>query len=97
MDSLPAVQIFKNGSNNINVCYVLIMDIIRMLSLDWEVDIQHVFREGNRAADSLANFGAHLPLGYHLLQNVSTQVYEIVTQDIVGVKSGILERGKIGF
>ena len=67
MDSLHAVQIFKNGSNNVNVCHALIMDIRRMLSLDWEVYIQHVFREVHRAADNLANFGAHLPLGYHLL------------------------------
>ena len=85
MDRLPVVHIFKNGSKNINGCHALVMDIRHMLSLDWEVHIQHVFREGNRAADSLANFGAHLPLGYHLLQNLSTQVYEIMTQDIVGV------------
>ena len=56
-----------------------------MLSLDWEVDIQHVFREGNRTADNLANFGAHLPLGYDLSENAHVQVYEIVMQGIVGV------------
>ena len=60
------------------------MDIRRMFSLDWKVKVQHVYREGNRA-DSLANLGSNLPLGYHLIQDAPKDVYEILKQDIIGV------------
>ena len=86
MDNLPAIQIFAKTNNSITVCHGLIMDIRRILSLDWEVKIQHVYREGNRAADRLANLGSTtLPLGYHLVQETSKDVYEILKQDIIGV------------
>ena len=47
--------------------------------------IQHVYREGNRAADTLANLGITLPLGYHLLHVVPKDVFEILKQDLIGV------------
>ena len=61
------------------------MDIRRLLGLDWEVRVQHVHREGNRAADFLANLGHILPLGFHLLQDAHNDVVEILKQDIIGV------------
>ena len=43
----------------------LIQDIRRMLNWDWEIRIMHTFREGNRAADAMANMGLELPIGDH--------------------------------
>ena len=55
LDNLLVVQLIKNDPNSINVATSIIMEIRRMLSFAWEVRIQHVMREGNRAVDILAN------------------------------------------
>ena len=85
MDNFSTIQIFSKDKSSITVYHGMIMDIKRMFSLDWEVMIQHVYREGNKAADTLANLGITLPLGYHLLQVVPKEVYEILKQDLIGV------------
>ncbi|CAN1197414.1 Putative ribonuclease H protein At1g65750 [Linum perenne] len=36
-----------------------------LLSREWEVDLRHVYREENRAANYLATLGHSLPLGNH--------------------------------
>ena len=82
MDNLPAVQIFTKANSKLTGCHGLLMNIRWMISLDWEVKIQHVYHEGNKAADTLANLGNTLPLGYHLLQDAPKDVYEILKQGI---------------
>ena len=57
LDSLLVVQLIKNGPKSINVASRIIREIRRMLSFAWEVHIQYVMREGNRATDALANIG----------------------------------------
>ena len=44
-----------------------------------------MLREGNRAADALANIGILPPLGLHKFEVTPKDVYEIVLQDVIGV------------
>ncbi|CAN1124095.1 Putative ribonuclease H protein At1g65750 [Linum perenne] len=37
-----------------------------MMGRDWEVKIQHIYREANYAADYLANLGHSFELGTHV-------------------------------
>ena len=85
LDSLLVVQLIKNGPKSINVAISIIMKIRRMLSFAWKVRIQHVMREGNRAADALTNIRVRMQLGYHELDCAPTNVFDIIMQDIVGV------------
>ena len=48
-----------------------------MLELDWEMHLQPVLREGNRAANALANIGILLPLGLHVFKVALNDVHEI--------------------
>ncbi|CAN1182678.1 Putative ribonuclease H protein At1g65750 [Linum perenne] len=41
------------------------MTVVELVKNDWEVNIRHVFKEGNRAADFLADTGFRFPLGVH--------------------------------
>ena len=45
LDSTVAIQLIKNSTESINAANRLVMDIRRMLELDWEVQLQHVLRE----------------------------------------------------
>ena len=56
-----------------------------MLELDWEVHLQHVLCEGNRAVDALANIGILLPLGLHKFEVAPTDIHEITLHDVIGV------------
>ena len=85
MDSKVAIQLITNGTNSTNAATRLVLDIRRMLKLDWMVQVNHVFREGNRAADTLANISIRLPLGLHEMEVVPKEVLDIVYQDAVGV------------
>ncbi|CAN0920871.1 hypothetical protein LINGRAHAP2_LOCUS32310 [Linum grandiflorum] len=38
-----------------------------LLKRDLEIELRHSYREGNHAADHLANRGMHAPLGFHLI------------------------------
>ena len=47
--------------------------------------MHHVLREGNRAADALANIRILLPLGLHEFEVTPKNVHEIVWQDVIDV------------
>ncbi|CAI0406367.1 unnamed protein product [Linum tenue] len=40
----------------------------QLIQQDWEIEISHTFREGNKSADYLANKGHSLSLGYHVIE-----------------------------
>ena len=85
MDSKVAIQLITNGSKSVNEANRLVLDIRRMLNLDWVVQVKHVYREGNRAADALANIGIRQSLGTHVFGVAPREVLDIVYQDVIGV------------
>jgi hypothetical protein len=36
---------------------VLVEQINKMIALDWEVELRHTYREANKCANALANYG----------------------------------------
>lgn len=52
---------------------------------EWETRIQHVYREGNRAADWLANHGVAQTLRIVILEDIPIELRSIVDEDFRGV------------
>ncbi|KAF7843717.1 pentatricopeptide repeat-containing protein [Senna tora] len=47
----------------------LILRIRELTKLDWQIKMVHIFRDGNRLADRLANYAFELPLGLNLFNS----------------------------
>ncbi|CAN1856235.1 Putative ribonuclease H protein At1g65750, partial [Linum perenne] len=58
---------------------------IALLSKNWEVTLNHIFREGNKAADFLAGVGHNLPPGFHLFPISDCNLGYFVRRDIMGI------------
>lgn len=86
LDSLACVQ-FLSGNANVAGEYVHDIKCCRAMLLeeDWEVKVIHVYREGNRAADWLANKGAAQSSNFILLDFIPTDLARILEEDIRGV------------
>ncbi|KAK9112949.1 hypothetical protein Scep_020468 [Stephania cephalantha] len=85
-DSQPAVQYLMSEIGDSHPLAPLINECLDLLELDWWVRPQHVLREGNRAADHLANMGAALDNQDILVLDVPPPSLEsILTADVSGV------------
>ena len=82
---MVAIQLITNCAKSINTATRLVTDIRKMLELDWEVHLQHMLREGNRATDALVNIGILLPLGLQVFEVAPKDVHEIALQDVMSV------------
>ncbi|PKI31543.1 hypothetical protein CRG98_048066, partial [Punica granatum] len=58
--------------------------ILDLCSRDWEVRMQHTYREGNSCADKLANMAVEYPLGTNIIHSVPNGVFQLLLGDIVG-------------
>ncbi|KAJ9136204.1 hypothetical protein P3X46_033305 [Hevea brasiliensis] len=56
-----------------------------LLNREWQVILQHCYREANNVADRLANMGMDSIEGMHLLQDPTNEVLQLVRQDFQGV------------
>ena len=62
MDSSLVVNLVTNGCSKLHY-YSLMMDAIRgLMKKDWQIKIQHCYKEANMVADKLAN-------AVHVLEN----------------------------
>ncbi|CAN0906369.1 Putative ribonuclease H protein At1g65750, partial [Linum grandiflorum] len=64
-DSVAAFQLINSGGMSDDQHASLILQIQELIRRDWDVRINHIYREGNCLADYLAGRGHSLPLGTH--------------------------------
>jgi ribonuclease HI len=57
IDSIAVVRIVQTGMSHSTAGNVLVEQINKMMALDWEVEVRHTYREANKCADALANYG----------------------------------------
>jgi hypothetical protein len=57
IDSTAVVRIVQTGMSHSTAGNVLVEQIIKMMALDWEVEVRHTYREANKCTDALANYG----------------------------------------
>ncbi|KAK9136201.1 hypothetical protein Syun_015531 [Stephania yunnanensis] len=85
-DSQTAIQFLTSEIGDSNPLAPLVNECLDLLELDWWVRPQHVLREGNRAADHLANMGAALDnLDILVLDVPPPSLGSILTADVSGV------------
>jgi ribonuclease HI len=54
IDSVAVVQVISTGKLSSKSRWSLVLNIQKLLDLEWEVKIAHVYREANQCADALA-------------------------------------------
>lgn len=86
LDSQACVQVMQDTSPAMGECAHVINDCRSMLNNpEWRVTVVHIYREGNRAADWLANFGVAQNVRFHMFQSVPLELSRILDEDIRGV------------
>lgn len=85
MDSLIVLQLMQKDLMETHPLKVLIVCCQQFLQRDWIVKFQHVYREGNRVADKLANWSLQQGIGTHKLQNPPQDCTTLLWEDCLGV------------
>ncbi|CAN1123628.1 Putative ribonuclease H protein At1g65750 [Linum perenne] len=63
----------------------LVADFVDLSSRDWEVQLTHVYREANCAADHLANLGHSFVIGMYLFDFPDASLAHWLRYDLIGV------------
>lgn len=86
LDNLACVQALNSEAQGSGECAHLINFCHNLLRKDdWEVLVVHVFREGNRAADWLANRGVAQSDNLLILGSAPSELRRILSEDVQGV------------
>ncbi|CAN1786317.1 Putative ribonuclease H protein At1g65750 [Linum perenne] len=83
-DSKAAVSILSNVDNLDHRHASLVEKFQALKNRDWEVSINHIFREANNAADYLAKLGHDLALGTHVFLYPDSNLLYWLSFDLVG-------------
>ncbi|KAF7844979.1 putative ribonuclease H protein At1g65750 family [Senna tora] len=83
-DSLIAVRLINDSISLVHPCSPILARIHYWISCDWEVQVVHIHREGNRVADSLAGhaFGGSLDLV--ILHEAPAFLFSVLRADLEG-------------
>ncbi|CAI0458485.1 unnamed protein product [Linum tenue] len=85
VDSQCAIQLLRSQDNPDHQHAAIIHRFQEMLQRDWEVTLNHVYREGNKGADFLANHGHSLPLGFHRVSCSFPPFHHVLMYDCQGL------------
>jgi ribonuclease HI len=85
IDSQVVVKIIQEDGTTSSSCWSLVRRIRQFLERDWEIKIQHSYREANKCADLLANIGCDSggPLIYY--ESCPTPLSLLFAADIMRV------------
>ncbi|CAI0418689.1 unnamed protein product [Linum tenue] len=84
MDSTTAIEIIRNRENEDHRHGSIASQFRQLLNLEWEVKIDHVYREANFAADYLANLGHDFHFGTHNLNVRDSGLVQWLCHDVLG-------------
>ncbi|CAN1761121.1 hypothetical protein LINPERHAP1_LOCUS7791 [Linum perenne] len=62
-----------------------VLQIQELLNGDWEVKLQHIYREGNKVVDFLAGLGHRLAFGSHLILVMNNRLGYFVRYDCISI------------
>ncbi|CAN0870119.1 Putative ribonuclease H protein At1g65750 [Linum grandiflorum] len=82
---MAAIAIFANVADLDHQHEILVMQFKEFCSRQWEVNLSHIYREANNAADYLANFGHSLNYGLHIFDTPDRDLSHWIYYDLVGV------------
>ncbi|CAN1121082.1 Putative ribonuclease H protein At1g65750 [Linum perenne] len=58
---------------------------VQLLLGGWMIKVEHIYREGNRAADYLAGIGHALPIGVHDVSSFDPCLSHHLLYDLLGI------------
>lgn len=67
MDNKSIVQILERAHTPANENVIIVKVIRELLVRDWIVQMEHVYKEANCAADFLTSYSLITPIGLHVL------------------------------
>lgn len=85
MDSMLVLGYIEKGVDRMHPLFSLILRCQGFRTRDWIVRFNHIYHEGNRVADSLANVGFSLSLGVHVFVDPPWEVRNLLLDDLRGV------------
>ncbi|KAK3230380.1 hypothetical protein Dsin_002261 [Dipteronia sinensis] len=80
-DSLTAVQLLAKDTNPNHPMFGLIQSCKRIVAADWNCNVVHVFREGNKLVDGLARFGHNMEIGLLFFEEPPLETSDIFDAD----------------
>ncbi|MCH79377.1 putative non-LTR retroelement reverse transcriptase [Trifolium medium] len=85
VDSMIVVQAIRTGKTRSILGHNLVKNIMRLMRLDWDVTINHVYREANYCVDALANFGCSLDSSIMVFDVCPSQLRQLMLADVMGI------------
>ncbi|CAI0549874.1 unnamed protein product, partial [Linum tenue] len=85
-DSQTAIKLIKESDNR-HPHFLLVQEARRLLALNWQVQLLHIYREGNFIADYLASAGHKLLQGFHFLEEPDPTLNYWMYFDFIGVET----------
>ncbi|KAF7813995.1 Heat shock 70 kDa protein [Senna tora] len=81
-DSEEALELIKNGTADNHPCSGLVHCIRECINRCWNVDLQHVYREANRAADLMAKLSHSIPEDLQSFDAPHAKLGSILSSDL---------------
>lgn len=86
LDSISCTQTIQGNEEVISECARIINRYRKLIKTQsWEIKVFHVFREGNHAADWLANQGVRQDDRGKSIDTIPLELFYILKEDIQGV------------
>ena len=85
IDNCSVVQIIKENNAHVNETSNIIEMIRELMRRDWRIQMAHIYREANSAADFLSTHALSLPVGVHFLRSAPLGLRSILYSDMYGV------------
>jgi ribonuclease HI len=84
IDSMAVVSVLKNRRSSSSSGCSLLKRIWRLMQHDWIIEISHIYREANKCADALANFGCTLDFNSVFYDSCPTHIMDMYNFDVLG-------------
>ncbi|GAU10733.1 hypothetical protein TSUD_425170, partial [Trifolium subterraneum] len=85
VDSFVVVQALTNDSIGSPCGSAIIQKIRKLLRLEWEVKVQHAYRETNKCADALASISCSMRAGSSYYNCCPAQLSSLLLADLMGI------------
>ncbi|CAN1789715.1 Putative ribonuclease H protein At1g65750 [Linum perenne] len=85
LDSRSVISLFMNGDEERHQHGLEVARFRELRDRNWNLEIQHTYREGNRAADYLASIRYGYPVGSHTVLSSDCNLGHFLRYDIFGI------------
>ncbi|CAN1130258.1 Putative ribonuclease H protein At1g65750 [Linum perenne] len=85
MDSKAVISLLTSADMSTHQHSVEKLEFQELIRRDWEIQVEHTFREGNQTADFLASLGYGYPFGSHTVLSSDSRLGYFLRLDCLGI------------